>query len=88
MKKKRISEKNKFIFLCLFIFIFFTSLYYSFGVRLLSQEWTTETFDYFFDADVPRIICDFARYDCSHPRTKVHPIYVLLVNWGEVNCYY
>lgn len=36
--------------------------------------------DLAFGADVPRVIADLTRYDANHYRTKVHPLFVILLN--------
>lgn len=36
--------------------------------------------DLAFGADVPRVIADLTRFDANHYRTKVHPIFVVLLN--------
>src|SRR5512141_1060181 len=33
-----------------------------------------------FDADAKRVVHDLARHDGTHYRTKVHPLFVLLLN--------
>ena len=39
-----------------------------------------ERADLALGADVPRVIADLTRFEANHYRTKVHPLFVILLN--------
>ena len=61
------------------IFLVFFTLYFIVSLRLSKTSAFTE-FDILFEMDTPRVIKDMTRPEATHNRTKVHPIYVLLMN--------
>jgi len=61
------------------IFLFFFTLYFSFS-QLLAQTGSFANYSNFFEIDTPRVINDMTSFNADHYRTKVHPLFVLLVN--------
>lgn len=77
--KQFFMKNKKIVLLSLILFILFYSLYSAIGFSLAETS-AFEEHDILFDADTPRVIEDIAIFSARHHRTKVHPIYVLLVN--------
>lgn len=63
---------RKSIFLILFVINLVISLLTTFFIN--GVQW-----DYFFGCDSPRILSDWTDFGYNHYRTKVHPLYVLLI---------
>jgi len=61
------------------IFLFFFALYFSCSL-LLAQTGSFSNYGIFFELDTPRVMGDMTIFDADHYRTKVHPLFVLLVN--------
>ena len=61
------------LLLSLFYFYFLTGVYLAYKIEI-SDVWGSV-----FNNDMPRIISDFYSNASDHYRTKVHPIYVLLI---------
>ncbi|MBR3582121.1 MAG: hypothetical protein IKO01_01590 [Kiritimatiellae bacterium] len=68
----------------LVVFAAFFVLYFAAGSALSRTSAFAED-DILFELDTPRVIGDMTRPQANHYRTKVHPLYVLLVNpWGAL----
>ena len=74
-----LSRNIVFVMLTTLLFTIFYSVYYVTGTSLSKTRAFNET-DILFQADVPRVIGDITDFSFNHYRTKVHPLYVLLVN--------
>jgi hypothetical protein len=55
------------------------ALYLGIGLALAPGR-LFERADLALGADVPRVIADLTRFDANHYRTKVHPLFVILLN--------
>jgi hypothetical protein len=55
------------------------TLYLGIGLTLAPGR-LFERADLAMGADVPRVIADLTRFDANHYRTKVHPLFVILLN--------
>lgn len=66
------------------VFAAFFALYFAAGTAL-SHTTAFDEDDILFELDTPRVIGDMTMPQADHHRTKVHPIYVLMVNpWGAL----
>ena len=74
----RVKEK-KLLLIAVFLFLIFFSFYYTTSERL-QEAGAFEEFDILFEMDTPRAIEDMAVLREDHSRTRVHPLYVLMVN--------
>jgi len=63
----------------LLFFALFFVLYFSMGEALAPSRLFGRA-DLVLGTDVPRVIADLTRFDANHYRTKVHPIFVILLN--------
>jgi len=77
--KKYIFGNKRKILTCLFIFVLFYLLYSSISFRLAETSAFSRN-NLLFEIDTKRAIGDITSFSFNHYRTKVHPIYVLLVN--------
>lgn len=73
------ANKNKNIIAGIFIFFFFFISYFSFSL-ILSKTQAFAAPGLLFETDTLRVINDTTSLAANHYRTKVHPLYVLLVN--------
>lgn len=64
---------------CFIIFILFFSIYLFIGVIFSHQYQTYPANDFFFNADTLRVYDNMAIFDANHYRTKVHPLFVILL---------
>jgi len=72
--KKTLSRISPLIlFISFFLFYFFTSC-------MLQSAGAFKEFDILFEMDTPRAIEDMTELREDHSRTRVHPLYVLMVN--------
>lgn len=74
-----IRKQKRFILVCITVFISFYILYLAMASRFVKSTAFNE-YDVLFGIDTPRVINDIAIFSANHYRTKVHPIYVILVN--------
>jgi hypothetical protein len=76
-----VFQKNKktIILLCILLFIIFFCIYYYFSNTFADLSLFKED-NHFFQIDAHRVIGDISIFNANHYRTKVHPIYVLLIN--------
>lgn len=65
--------------LALAFFALFLALYVA-GAVAFAQGRMLGRADLVLGADAPRVIADLTRFDANHYRTKVHPLFVLLMN--------
>jgi len=77
------AHTNFVIIIPIILFIFF-GLYFS-NSLLLSRTSAFKQDDLLFEVDTWRMVNDITDYSADHYRTKVHPLYVLIVNpWGSL----
>jgi hypothetical protein len=77
--KFRLQAQTTINIVAIGIFLAFFSLYFSFSL-LLAQTGSFSNYSIFFEIDTPRVIGDMTIFDANHYRTKVHPLFVLLIN--------
>lgn len=78
-KTKPSKNTSKRIFAAAFLFVFFFILYFSISSQL-ADTGVFEEFDILFEMDTPRVIEDMVVFREDHSRTRVHPLFVLMVN--------
>ncbi len=78
-KKSKKINNNKLATLSFTLFSFSFIIYLSFGL-LLSKTPAFTISGVLFETDTPRVISDTTDFFADHYRTKVHPLYVLIVN--------
>jgi len=76
----KVLYENKKMALTTFLIIFGFSTVYCIMSIMLAKTGIFYKFDILFEIDTPRVISDITSFSGDHYRTKVHPIYVLLVN--------
>jgi hypothetical protein len=76
--KHDMSNKNRFLIAFVIFLVFFLGYFYSSG--LMEAAGAFNDFDILFEMDTPRAIEDIAIFREDHSRTRVHPLYVLMVN--------
>lgn len=74
----KLLNKNRFIFPIAIFVVFFLTYFYASG--LMDAAGAFEEFDILFEMDTPRAIEDMTVLREDHSRTRVHPLYVLMVN--------
>lgn len=82
MKKniwQSIEGNNKYLFVCFILLITFFCLYSTFGLSLAQTSAFSE-YDILFEADLPRTIANFSDFKGDEHRSKVHPVFLLMVN--------
>ena len=70
--KEDFKTIEKFIFITLFVLYFIFSLVFVFYINSIEYQFV-------FGCDSPRVFSDWTDISANHYRTKVHPLYVLLV---------
>ena len=76
----KVLYENKNIVFTTFLIIFGFSIVYCTMSVMLAKTGIFNKFNILFGIDTPRVISDITNFSGNHHRTKVHPIYVLLVN--------
>jgi hypothetical protein len=79
MPKFKLRDQTTEKIIAIGIFLLFFTLYFSFSL-LLAQTGSFANTSIFFEIDTPRVIGDMTSFNADHYRTKVHPLFVLLVN--------
>ena len=69
---------NRFLLTAVIFLVFFLCYFHTSG--LLDVAGAFEEFDILFEMDTPRVIEDMTVFREDHSRTRVHPLYVLMVN--------
>lgn len=70
--------ENQFLLAAIIFLFFFSTYFYSSG--LMDAAGAFDEFDILFEMDTPRAIEDMTVFREDHSRTRVHPLYVLMVN--------
>ena len=77
--KNYLLKNKKLVFISLILLIGFHILYSSIGLSLASGK-AFSADDLVFEIDVNRVVGDITSFSANHYRTKVHPLYVLMIN--------
>jgi len=78
------AGNKRIILLFLALWVGFFVLYAAYGVKL-SETSAFSEFDVLFEADTPWMLNNIAVFDGVHKRTKVHPLYIIMMNpYGSI----
>jgi len=76
--KPKIDKKNRILVPLIIFLVFFLGYFNTSG--LMDAAGAFDEFDILFEMDTPRAIEDMTVFREDHSRTRVHPLYVLMVN--------